>query len=379
MDPDTSTDEDRGDSGTNDIDTGNTIAVDSENLRTTSEVSLASDISSTSVSSMSETSSVQELDKTVVEAVPRDAGETPDYKQMYERYKQLLDEKTADIQSQMDTLKSSNDKGKEEYGKLLVSYRTLEAAKKAADQEVAEKDKMIREQNAQLSSGGSATDIRTMCLKRGVNECIKMKVKRRTGSTKNVDVNTCEFPGCGEVDTDLVMCSSCGRYVCETCNNVPVSKLKTVVKVCDSIHFICRECSSPETSAVTGVSVKVNNNTERSLQEEVNDKIKIIESMETRQDTLNNLVKDRNEVIESQKTITDNLKIELSLTGDDLSESRKIIKLKEEEMLNLKSELSNLKSELSAVKESRCGEQKTDRMMAEKILIFSAIMPSSNK
>ena len=46
------------------------------------------------------------------------------------------------------------------------------------------------------------------------------------------------------ITTDLALCSSCGKYVCEKCNEIPINKLKQMVKVCELIHFLRKKCNA---------------------------------------------------------------------------------------------------------------------------------------
>ena len=42
---------------------------------------------------------------------------------------------------------------------------------------------------------------------------------------------------------DLVRCDICGKWVCEECNDVAVSKLKLLMSKCKTLYFICKGCN----------------------------------------------------------------------------------------------------------------------------------------
>ena len=94
------------------------------------------------LSTASSVSSIGELDDTVIE-VSLDGEQTDDCNQMCVRYKDLLDETIA--ASVRDREHES-----EGYNKLLELYSTLEKAKKAADEEINEKDKVIATQRTAI-------------------------------------------------------------------------------------------------------------------------------------------------------------------------------------------------------------------------------------
>ena len=296
-----------------------------ELLRLTSELSIGTTAST--MSSASDMANIDELEHTVIEVSQGVVDETLEYNGLDEKLKQLLDEKVEVLRKEITVLRNNNERMSEENNNLQESYRIMEAEKDAAINIIKEKDELIATQKAQMEDLRNAVDIKVICAKRKTTEFFKTKVKRRTGtgSAKQVQINTCEYPTCGAVDADLAMCSSCGRYVCENCNEVPVSKLKAVAKVCNTVHFLCKDCSSgimhgPETDS----NLNCNKSTS-SLRGEISAKIKIIESSETRNRALNDLLNDRNDVIESQKTIIENNKIELHNIKEKLKNSNEII------------------------------------------------------
>ena len=64
--------------------------------------------------------------------------------------------------------------------------------------------------------------------------CMKRKVSSRN-LTAVLDVTKYEGPSCNSTNMDTVKCINCSKFVCEQCNNVPVTKLKNVMKKCSMI------------------------------------------------------------------------------------------------------------------------------------------------
>ncbi len=212
---------------------GNTNA-DNE-LPSASDTSILSSTTDSMRSTASETSITDDLEKTVIE-VSGDIEEVdePDYKGLYESYKRLLDGRTEHLKSEMSALKN------DDYNHLRESYRELENQKETIQEELKAKVEHISNLEAQ---GVIAVNIKRIHAQRN-KDIIKAKPKR-TGSKINIQANTCEYPNCKTVDVDLALCSSCGKYVCEKCNEIPINKLKQIIKVCESIHFLCKDNRGP--------------------------------------------------------------------------------------------------------------------------------------
>ena len=75
--------------------------------------------------------------------------------------------------------------------------------------------------------------------------CMKRKVSSRN-LTAVLDVTKCEGPSCNSTNVDMVKCIKCSKFVCEQCNNVPVTKLKNVMKKCSTIYFMCKLCDEAD-------------------------------------------------------------------------------------------------------------------------------------
>ena len=75
-----------------------------------------------------------------------------------------------------------------------------------------------------------------------------MKPKKSRGSAKNLPaqeevVNECGGVSCQSKNVDMIRCNICLKYMCEQCNDVPVTKLKNVMEKCKSVYFVCKVCN----------------------------------------------------------------------------------------------------------------------------------------
>ena len=59
----------------------------------------------------------------------------------------------------------------------------------------------------------------------------------------SIDPLQCEYTECNYTNVDLVRCDICGKWVCEECNDVAVSKLKPLMSKCKTLYFICKGCN----------------------------------------------------------------------------------------------------------------------------------------
>ena len=64
-----------------------------------------------------------------------------------------------------------------------------------------------------------------------LDEMFRNKPKKK-GSSKNVQILSCDNTACDGVNVDLIRCNICTTYVCEECNVVPIANLKSVVEKC---------------------------------------------------------------------------------------------------------------------------------------------------
>ena len=223
-------------------------------------------------------------------------------------------------------------------------------------QAINEKDHELSTQNTLLEAYRGTDQATRLHLNRNLDEIFKIKTRRKSGSTNQVNVNTCENEECTTIDTDLVRCSICSKYVCEVCNEVPIAKLKSVIKICRRVYFICKTCTNTCEDKVakneTDVGITENHNKEtltnkNLLRDDLNSKIEVIKSMELVHTSLKRLIGDKDETIANLKIIINGLQNENCYSETvkiDLIEARKIIALKDAEISKHQEESQQMKS-----------------------------------
>ena len=68
-------------------------------------------------------------------------------------------------------------------------------------------------------------------------------LRNREEALRNINPLQCEYTECNYTNVDLVTCDICGKWVCEECNEVAVSKLKPLMSKCKTLYFICKGCN----------------------------------------------------------------------------------------------------------------------------------------
>ena len=87
----------------------------------------------------------------------------------------------------------------------------------------------------------------------------------------------CEFPSCSNDTEDaLIKCNVCGTWVCESCNDFPISKVKPIMSKCPGIFIACISCRESPISTSLDSSEK-SGALERELSLKINELNKKIE------------------------------------------------------------------------------------------------------
>ena len=165
----------------------------------------------------------------------------------------------------------------------------IEALRKDYDDKLMTKDKELATLKRNLPTG--------MVINTDELFCMKRKVSSRN-LTAVLDVTKCEGPSCNSTNVDMVKCIICSKFICEQCNNVPVTKLKNVMKKCSTIYFMCKLCDEadiltqgqeapPPTVIVDDnqkVSTDSSSNTVSTFEKMILDKLQEIEERQNRFD-----------------------------------------------------------------------------------------------
>ena len=78
--------------------------------------------------------------------------------------------------------------------------------------------------------------------------CMKRKSSGKN-LLDNINLTKCEGPSCTATNVDMIKCIRCHKFVCEECNDIPVNKLKLIMKKCSTIYFKCKSCNDEDKGA----------------------------------------------------------------------------------------------------------------------------------
>ena len=255
----------------------------------------------------------------------------PDYRSMYENYKQLLNEKTADLQHQMNEFRESIQKKNGDYSELKDNYRKLQESNGAAESELIEKNKEIARLKKQISediiSGrkiieNQKTDIKNVTkeldrIKEDLNESRKLLAKKdeEISYLTLADMKIIETKGCATQTLDA-----------------------------DSEATVNNKGSSEELDNLRE-ELESKNNVLQRIEDERNDLKKVITTMEQTQQSLSETIADKEELINNQRKVIDELKTkaDMSTSPEDLKEVRDIVAVKEAEVSSCQDEIQRLK------------------------------------
>ena len=112
------------------------------------------------------------------------------------------------------------------------------------------------------------------------------KTKPRKSKGNPADPLKCQFANCdSENEDNLVKCNACGTWVCETCNEISIPKLKQAMNKCKTVYFMCKTCdesmhqtSTADSHQTSGSNSIRNSELISSLKTVLNDKVSEIES-----------------------------------------------------------------------------------------------------
>ena len=107
------------------------------------------------------------------------------------------------------------------------------------------------------------------------------KTKSKSKKAKPTDEDLkCENANCVNSNEDtLIKCHACGKWICETCSEARISKLKPIMKNCDTLFFACRNCVSKAGDAA--IVVNCENGAEGNEQVELKSPDVLVSSMKT--------------------------------------------------------------------------------------------------
>ena len=164
-------------------------------------------------------------------------------------------EDIADLNDEISRLHKIIEEYDDRLSSLVSSHEEdLSTMKLNYDNAIIEKDKTINSQHTRINDLVIANETEITSLKSQIplrkytNHEDKYSIKtsrKKKGSNSNLALPAkCEFNSCDNVNVDLVKCCRCEKWVCEKCNDVPVSKLKLVTDKCPTVYFVCKQCDN---------------------------------------------------------------------------------------------------------------------------------------
>ena len=169
------------------------------------------------------------------------------YRVLYKEVTKRLFEQTENGKRRYLELEAEYNEMKEKYDHDRANY---EASISNYTKMLSEKDNKIAELEEKLANGKTCVPLKRISSE---DELVRLKPKRTNTKkpTANDDQHKCEFAECGQKDVDLTKCTSCGKWVCETWNDISASKLKQITNKCKRVYFLCKTCEEDVGSPCT--------------------------------------------------------------------------------------------------------------------------------
>ena len=172
-----------------------------------------------------------------------------DYKALYAELKRRMllytnttNEKLAQHEQNYNKLAAKIEEISEEHQKELDSMKSN------YEEILSKKDSVIAEKNSKVDSledkirGMTTGQMKIM--RSPEEEMFRSKSKKTKGNT-TAEPLKCQFPSCLKENEDILMkCNACGTWVCETCHDVPIGRLKPIMNKCSTLFFLCKTCDA---------------------------------------------------------------------------------------------------------------------------------------
>ena len=128
----------------------------------------------------------------------------------------------------------SQESSKAEYQTLISNY----------ENEIDENNKNIASLKETIKNNSESVRTSHVRIKKNNEDIFHIKPKKK-GNSKSTDVDALkyEYPECDNNDNvDLIKCNVCGKWVCEECNDIAISKVKPIMNKCHTLYFVCKGC-----------------------------------------------------------------------------------------------------------------------------------------
>ena len=177
---------------------------------------------------------MQELKLVVAENDSTEKENRTDFESLKTDYENAIAYKDQVILKQTKTIQECEEK-------LQKSCENPTENSRDWEKEIKEKEDEIIAMKEQMSNLEEAYKTNQLHQINSDDDLFRMKPKGKRNS-KNAQLN-CDFPDCESLNVDMIKCNICSKWVCEACNDVPVSKLKLIMDKCKTVYFICKACT----------------------------------------------------------------------------------------------------------------------------------------
>ena len=160
------------------------------------------------------------------------------------------------MNKKLTTLETEKKTQEAEIGRLAVLNEKLKfemnAKEAATDSQCETTDQLMKDYEALKIEHERVLkeheDLRTVHCAPKVSRKENEEVIRLTSRAKKKenaqDELQCENASCvNETVNATIKCNACGNWICESCTNAPIAKLKPIMGKCDSIFFACDGCA----------------------------------------------------------------------------------------------------------------------------------------
>ena len=155
-------------------------------------------------------------------------GEPKDYRKLYHEMKRRVEKLLENNASKLKTTTA-------ELEQLKESYATIQSENVGLKEVI----QTLSKENDGLKS---AHKMEVKLTRRNGDEVIRIKSKSKKVSQEGLK---CEYSGCDLNDEDaLIKCTACGKWICDSCSDARIGKLKPIMNNCATIYFVCNTCVS---------------------------------------------------------------------------------------------------------------------------------------
>ena len=169
-------------------------------------------------------------------------------KEQQERFDKWTTDLESDLNSRCLKLKSDHDNLLTKCSSQQSSISNLEDIIKTKEAEIAALKAAIKKKENQKAL--------KLIVSNDKSEMFKLKPTARSAKSVNIAEYKCEYQNCKEIGVDTIKCNGCDKWICDSCHDSQISKLKPAIGKCGSIavYVLCKTCN--EQVILNGISPK---------------------------------------------------------------------------------------------------------------------------